>query len=346
VKAARDTWLNPALALVLCAGAGALMQAIRAPLPWMIGPLVVMALCNFAGARLRSPRLGRPAAQVVIGCALGLYFTPLVAREVLSNWPLLLAAAAIAILLSWCCAWLLWSTTDTDRTTAFFASVPGGATEMAVQGERYGARVDRIALAQSLRILTVVVVVPFAFAYSGVHGADSYAPGITVYRPLQLAALLAIALAAGGILKLLGLANAFMFGPLIATIAFTVSDVQFSSVPGWLSSTAQLLLGCALGSRFERTFLSSMARYLGAVFASILLAMVLSAAGALALAWASGIPVPTLVLATAPGGLAEMCITAKVLQLGVPLVTAAHVTRVAVLLTTTAPLFRLLRRVL
>jgi uncharacterized membrane protein AbrB (regulator of aidB expression) len=38
-----------------------------------------------------------------------------------------------------------------------------------------------------------------------------------------------------------------------------------------------------------------------------------------------------------------MCITAKVLQLGVPLVTAAQVARVLVLITTTAPGFRLLR---
>jgi hypothetical protein len=53
-----------------------------------------------------------------------------------------------------------------------------------------------------------------------------------------------------------------------------------------------------------------------------------------------------MVLATAPGGIAEMCITAKVLQLGVPLVTAAHVTRVIILVTTTAPLFRLLRGLL
>ena len=44
-------------------------------------------------------------------------------------------------------------------------------------------------------------------------------------------------------------------------------------------------------------------------------------------------------LGTAPGGIAEMCITAKVLQLGVPLVTAFHVTRVVVLLLLTAPLF-------
>ena len=39
-----------------------------------------------------------------------------------------------------------------------------------------------------------------------------------------------------------------------------------------------------------------------------------------------------------------MCITAKVLQLGVPLVTAFHVTRVVVLLLGTAPLFGLVQR--
>ena len=46
----------------------------------------------------------------------------------------------------------------------------------------------------------------------------------------------------------------------------------------------------------------------------------------------SGLHPATLVLGTAPGGIAEMCITAKVLQLGVPLVTAFHVTRLVVLL--------------
>jgi uncharacterized membrane protein AbrB (regulator of aidB expression) len=53
-----------------------------------------------------------------------------------------------------------------------------------------------------------------------------------------------------------------------------------------------------------------------------------------------------MILATAPGGIAEMCITAKVLQLGVPMVTAAHVTRVIMLVTTTEPTFRLVRQAL
>jgi uncharacterized membrane protein AbrB (regulator of aidB expression) len=79
---------------------------------------------------------------------------------------------------------------------------------------------------------------------------------------------------------------------------------------------------------------------MAAVLASVAFAMAIAAGFAALLAWASGLPFASLVLATAPGGIAEMCITAKVLQLGVPLVTAAHVTRVAVLITTTGPTYR------
>jgi len=344
MKAARDTWVNPVVALALGAAAGALFAWLRTPLPWMIGPLLAMAVCNFAGARLRALPGGRPFGQLIIGTALGLYFTPLVARQVASYWPLLLFAALFAILVAWGCGWFLSRTTDTDRTTAFFASVPGGAAEMAILGERYGARVDRIALAQSLRILVVVIVVPFALTYSGVYGTDAYNPSPVPLDWPKLALLLGIAAVAGGALKLAGMANAFMFGPLLAAIALTASELQFSSVPTWLSNLGQLLLGCALGSRFERQFLGSMARYAMAVLASILGSLALAAALSVLLARWTGLPAASLLLALAPGGIAEMCITAKVLQLGVPLVTAAHVTRVLVLINATAPLYRLAKR--
>jgi hypothetical protein len=41
-----------------------------------------------------------------------------------------------------------------------------------------------------------------------------------------------------------------------------------------------------------------------------------------------GLPVPTMALAISPGGMAEMSITAKVLHLGVPVVSAFHVVRI------------------
>lgn len=341
MRAARDTWINPLFALGLCAAGGALFSWLRTPLPWMIGPLLAMAACNFAGARLRAPWGSRQLGQLVIGCALGLYFTPTVVAEVAAYWPLLITAALFALVLAAACGWFLSSMTDTDRTTAFFASVPGGAAEMAILGERYGGKVDRIALAQSLRILVVVIVIPFALTYSGVHGSHAYAPSQAELSWPGLAMLIGLALGAGLLFSALRMANPFMFGPLLVAATLTASGEQLSSVPQWATNLGQLLLGCALGSRFEKQFLGNLARFAGAVLGSIGAALVVAAAFSGFLAWLTGLPGPSLILATAPGGIAEMCITAKVLQLGVPLVTAAHVTRVLVLLFATAPLFRL-----
>ena len=78
---------------------------------------------------------------------------------------------------------------------------------------------------------------------------------------------------------------------------------------------------------------------MSAVVASVLFGMLLSAGFGIGLAWLASVDPAALVLGTAPGGIAEMCITAKVLQLGVPLVTACHVARVVVLLLATAPVF-------
>lgn len=343
MRAARDSWVNPLLALSLCAATGAVFAWLRLPLPWMIGPLVAMAASNFAGAGLRAPRGGREFGQIVIGTALGLYFSSAVALEVISYWPLLLLAGFFAIALGAFAGWVLSYTAGIDRRTAFFASVAGGAAEMTILGERYGARPDRVALAQSLRILAVVIVVPFALTYSGVHGNEPFQPAALRLDWGGLALLLGIAALAGLSLNATGMPNAFMFGPLAVVIALTVSDVHLSSMPSLLSNAAQIALGCALGARFQRRSLESAPRFLIGVMVSVAMAMAVAATFAMLLAWASGLPLGTLVLATAPGGIAEMCITAKVLQLGVPLVTAAHVTRVVVLITSTGPTYRAVR---
>jgi uncharacterized membrane protein AbrB (regulator of aidB expression) len=73
--------------------------------------------------------------------------------------------------------------------------------------------------------------------------------------------------------------------------------------------------------------------------------MLLLAGGfALALAGYTGIHPGTAILASSPGGIAEMSLTARVLHLGVPIVTAFHVTRMVTVVLTIGPLYRLLAR--
>jgi membrane AbrB-like protein len=331
-------------ALLICALAGALFSYWRTPLPWMIGPLIAMAVVRFSGLPVAAPPGGREVGQAVIAVALGLYFTPSVAGEVVAHWPLLVSAAVLAIVLAYASGWFLARSAGLDATTALFASVPGGAAEMTILGERFGALADRIALAQSVRILVVVLVVPAAFALADVHGNDLYQPEALEFRGTGLAALLLVGGAAGALCSRLNLPNAWMLGPLGASIALTVTEMKLSSIPGVITNAAQVLIGCSLGSRFDRESLSTAPRFIFMVCISVLIAIVLSAMMAYLIATVGGVPVPTMVLATAPGGIAEMCVTAKVLRLGVPLVTAAHVTRIAILVTTTGPLFRLARR--
>jgi uncharacterized protein len=330
-------------AIGACTAGGAICYALGTPLPWMIGSLGMMATLKVAGLPLAPPRGGREVGQIVIATALGLYFTPVVMHEVLERWPLLLISAAFAIALGYACAYVISHLSNTDRTTALFASVPGGAAEMAIMGERFGARAERVALAQSLRILLVVIIVPFAMVTAGVKGSDTYHGAPVPIDAVGLALLLGCTAAGACLLRLMKIPNAFLLGPLGVAIALTSAEAYWSNVPSAFTAGGQVLLGCHLGSRFDRASIRSAPRYVVAVGVTIIGALALSAAFAVGLARLSDVAAPTMVLATAPGGIAEMCITANALQLGVPLVTAAHITRVIILVTTTAPLFRLVR---
>jgi uncharacterized membrane protein AbrB (regulator of aidB expression) len=55
-----------------------------------------------------------------------------------------------------------------------------------------------------------------------------------------------------------------------------------------------------------------------------------------------GIHPGTAILATSPGGIAEMSLTAKTLHLGVPIVTAFHVARMVVLVLLIGPFFSMM----
>lgn len=331
-------------ALLLGAAGGALAQWLHVPLPWMVGPMAAMALARIGRAPVRELPGGRSAGQLVIGVALGLYFTPAVGREVLASggWMVLLGFAALGI--GYACARVLSRLSGIDPGTAFFASVPGGASEMAVLAERYGASVPHVAVAHSLRILLVVVLVPGALTLLGVAGSDAYLPPQPAAAACGLATLLAVGLGGALVASQFRVPNAWILGPLAITVALTLNEVYLSAMPGWLSALGQLLIGVSLGSRFEPEFMRSAPRFTAALLASIAVALALAAGVGFALAWLTGLNPASMVLAAAPGGIVEMCITAKVLQLGAPLVTAFHVTRFVVVVTLTGPAYAMCRR--
>ena len=335
------------LALALAAAwACTLMQT---PLPWMIGPLIATGVVSMLGAPTYSYTPLRNAGQWVIGTALGLYFTPQVVALVASLW------WAITLNIVWALAlgfgfgaWLhrvhsrpgKLHLPGLSRTTTYFAAPIGAASEMTLLGERHGAQTELVASSHSLRVLLVTLIIPFGLQWAGLQGLDITRPGPQVVSWPGLG-LLAVLTGAGCLLMLLlKRTNPWFIGALAVAVLLTANGVNLSALPQWMTNAAQLVIGISLGVRFTRQFIHLAPRWLASVALATVAMIVLCAGFAWLLAVATQQHWTTVMLGTSPGGIAEMAITAKVLQLGVPLVTAFHVTRLAAVLLLVEPMYR------
>lgn len=314
-------------------------QWIGIPLPWTLGPLLVIASLRLLSIPVSSAALLRNFGQWVIGLTLGLYFTPQVVSVVTSHWFAMIAGLLLALLLAVYGTYLLHKTGQVDLKTAWFSSAIGGANEMAVLAERYGVRPELVASAHTIRVILVVLAVPFACQLFQVSGVDSSVIEQKGFNVLGLFGLALLTLGGGFIAHLLKIPNAWVLGPMFVAMLFTMNEIHFSRVPVELSLIAQLCIGWSLGDRFRPGFFNKAPRFLICVVIYSATALALAFGYAVLLSTLTDLPLSSLAVSVAPGGIAEMAITAKVLQLGVPLVTAFQVSRMVGVVLLTGPLY-------
>ena len=101
-------------------------------------------------------------------------------------------------------------------------------------------------------------------------------------------------------------------------------------MPSWLTDIAQLMFGLVLGERYERAFFARHKLFIPFALVNAFLVLTASAMVGISLSWAFGFPLSTMIISTAPGGMAEMAIVAQALQIGVPTVVAFHLFRVVI----------------
>lgn len=315
--------------LAVGAGGGFALDLLHVPLAWLLGSLAAVAGAGLLGGyELAVPPGGRQLGQLLLGTAIGLTFTPAVTEAVAGHAPVMVLAAVLSILYGVAAAWSLRRTARVDDATAFFSSVPGGVAEMSILAERHGGHSAPVSLAQSLRILCVVTSIPPAITVLGLTGIDPFEPSALGFEAMGFVALVTLALAGAALLAWRRVPNAWLLGPMAVAVLVTASESDLSSMPGWLLNLSQVLIGATLGLRYRRDRLLALRRFLAPAVLSTVVLVGLNVATGAAIGLAVGLPVPTMALAVSPGGMAEMSITAKVLHLGVPLVSAFHVVRI------------------
>lgn len=319
-------------ALMLGAVGGALFTLVGSPLPWVLGSMTACAIASIAGLPVAAAAATRRPMAAIIGVVLGCSFHPGLFGLIGQSWlsllllPLFLAAAAML-----CITWFR-RVARFDPATAYFAGMPGGIAEMVIMGSERGADERSVAMIQGARIFLVVLVIPFLIRhFSGIAPNDGAAIGdITIPPDIDLLPWGGFSIVVGTLAaRALRVPAWHLMGPMAVSATLHLSGVTDFRVPLWLLAAAQVGLGATIGCRFGGLSLAAFARILGLAAGSTLILLALTFAWAGAMSRISGLDPALLVLAYAPGGLAEMSMAALGLALEPGIVIVHHLVRIA-----------------
>jgi membrane AbrB-like protein len=307
---------------------GYLAKLLHFPLPYMTGALLTTAALGLAGAPVRSVWQARAAGQFVTGTAVGTAFTPALLLTILTLLPMLLLGAAISVAIGTAGALILLRLVKVDSRTAFLAAMPGGVIEMANVAARVGADPLPIMVLQTMRVGLTVTVAPFLATVLAEHGTAQEIVRAEVMSWMTIVMLMASSLLGGFALWLIRLPNCWFLGSIIAVAIIGALGLVQGRVPDVILVIAQVIIGVSIGTQFRHEFLTRLLRLLLSSLVTVPFALLATGVVAVVFALSLTLPVSTMFLALAPGGIAEMALTGKVLGLDAALITGFQVVRI------------------
>ncbi|HXH02868.1 MAG TPA: AbrB family transcriptional regulator, partial [Candidatus Competibacteraceae bacterium] len=235
--------------LAIGAVGGVLFHALQVPLAWMLGPMCFNILAALLRLPVHTPPALRNGLLPVLGVYLGSSFTPETVERA-GQWPWSLAGVMLFVFL--CTALVAWyyrRVAGFDRITALFSAGPGALTAMILTGAALGGDERRIALAQSLRLtLLVLVLPPLIFALSSQPPRSATLEVAARAFDLRQLALLAVGCALSVLLfKRLHVPTPQLAGPMLASAVLYLSGLVALDLPHWLLEATLWILGSAVG---------------------------------------------------------------------------------------------------
>lgn len=318
------------LTLGLAALGGVFASLAGFPAPFLTGSAILVTLSCLCGLVLDIPHFLRNICFTIIGLSMGSGVTPDVI-ETISLWPLASGILVLSLLATFFGSRLMLSRVwGFDARSATLASSPGHLSFILGLSSQKNVDLPSISIIQSIRVMALTVVVPFAVMMLGLGHVGEAAP-----RPsmplLPLLALTPVAVLIGLALLRINFPAAFLLGGMIASTGVHVSGLVEGQMPPWLTMLAFTVMGGIIGTRFSNVTLDQLRRAAGAGLAAMALASLMAvAAGALA-AWLLDLPLAQLLIAFAPGGLEAMAAMAVIMDVDTTFVAAQHVFRLLML---------------
>lgn len=332
---------------------GALFKLFQIPVPWLLGPMVVMVVAmNIFKWQFKWPHQIRDTGMMVVGYTIGLSMTSVALHEIARQLPSMFLFTIVLML--WCMgiAYIISKLSDNDFESALLGSIPGGLTQVLLLAEETkGINLAVVTVTQVIRLMMIIIVMPLlvmipTFAQDGAAssaaiqmvGAEVMFPNIIFF------AVICIVFAISG--NKIHFPTAYLLGPLIGTVILQLSGITGPHLPGYLINFAQLMIGTHVGlllnvnqiTRKGRTFAIAVGNGLMLMIGSILLSV--------GFTWLNHVSNATALLSLAPEGMDQMGIIAHEIHADLSIVSGYQLFRTFFIFFTIPPLVKLLFKVM
>mgnify|MGYP001488949357 FL=1 len=230
---------------------GGLASLIGIPLPWMLGPLIIIGISTASNLSIKIPDSPRPFCRALLGCAIGSNFSPEVLSRFFEIGLSLIILPVFILTMIFCTAIYLKKIKKFDLKSSIFCSVPGGLNEMVILGKEIGVNPRIMTLMHSTRI---VVVVFFAslLLYFLPNETESISLDIELYKNYeQLPAVILVSYFGYFLGKIINLPGYTITGPMIFSGILHMFGLIKAMPIYLLIIVIQVILGSVLGAQFK-----------------------------------------------------------------------------------------------
>ncbi len=352
--AARRAGAWAALLILSIASTWAL-RTLHIPAALMLGPMLSAIIIAQYHGKLEMRRPIVMGAQALLGCRLGMAISPELLHSALGYLPTLFAFVLAVVLATVALAVVVSRASWFPGTTAVWGLSPGAASAMVMLAGIYGSDARIVAVMQYLRVLAAALVAILVGTLMGSpeangHGIPTTGPGIVWFPPIDGVAFtetLALALLGALAAWISKRSIAILFVPMIGGAFLQISGLGRLELPAFLAAAVFAVIGWNIGLKFTRASLRASMKLMPRIVAVIAAMIALCGALSWPLAHVIGVDALSAYLALSPGGLDSVLIIATSTHVDLPLILAAQIVRLIVVMTVAPPLARLVvRRVL
>jgi uncharacterized protein len=334
----RRTLFEVAETLAIALAGGVTFAWLELPAGLVSGSVLAVAAAALFGRPMHMPLGLARVCYIIVGILLGTVVTPDTLRGV-TTWPMsiaLLIVGSLSMMLA--TSNYLRIVHRWDPLSALMGSSPGSMAQVIALSTELGGDLRAIAIVQTVRILLLVVGLPNGLALFGlVVPAVAPVRGPADFSVLgQMLLLAAVATAFAVAFYRLRFPGGLLFGAMTGSGLLHGTAVIHAALPWWLGSSAVIVLGGLVGSRFAGTSFRMLLGFLGAAFGSSAVAMTVATLFVAADIHFYAFPVANVAIAFAPGAQDTMMVLALALHLDPVFVGAHHLARFLVVTFTLA----------